>query len=119
VTGGDSPEDLLAFGRRCRDTRNWWAGMTLLCADAHSRYSNLLGDKKKAYLASPEVWSEITSVYDEYLKLNREIEKRLLQIAIRLDKTKKSELAQAAKANDTAGFCKGGTAEPTCRDGRR
>jgi hypothetical protein len=59
---------LLAFGRRCRDTKNWWAGITLLCADAHNRYSNMLGDEKADYLASPEVWSDITSVYDEYLK---------------------------------------------------
>ena len=46
---------------------NWWAGITLLCADAHTRYSNLLGSRKADYLASPEVWSDITSVYDEYL----------------------------------------------------
>jgi hypothetical protein len=63
-----TPEDLLAFGRRCRDTKNWWAGVTLLCADAHNRYSNMLGNERADYLASPEVWSDITSVYDEYLK---------------------------------------------------
>ena len=63
-----TPEDMLAFGRRCRDTRNWWAGITLLCADAHTRYANFLGNRKADYLASPEVWSDITSVYDEYLK---------------------------------------------------
>lgn len=62
------PEDMLAFGRRCRDTKNWWAGITLLCADAHTRYANLLGNQKGNYLASSEVWSDITSVYDEYLK---------------------------------------------------
>ena len=62
-----TPEDMLAFGRRCRDTKNWWAGITLLCADAHTRYANFLGNKKADYLASPEVWSDITSVYDQYL----------------------------------------------------
>ena len=63
-----TPEDMLAFGLRCRDTKNWWSGITLLCADAHTRYSNFLGNRKADYLASPEVWSDITSVYDEYLK---------------------------------------------------
>ena len=63
-----TPEEMLAFGLRCRDTKNWWSGITLLCADAHTRYSNFLGNRKADYLASPEVWSDITSVYDEYLK---------------------------------------------------
>jgi hypothetical protein len=62
-----TPDEILAFGRRCRDTKNWWAGITLLCADAHTRYANLLGNQKADYLASPEVWSDITSVYDVYL----------------------------------------------------
>jgi len=61
-------EEMLAFGRQCRDTKNWSAGITLLCADAHNRHSNRLGAGKGDYLASPEVWPDITSVYDEYLK---------------------------------------------------
>ena len=37
-------------------------------ADAHTRYANFLGNRKADYPASPQVWSDITSVYDEYLK---------------------------------------------------
>ena len=64
-----TPEEMVGFGRQCRDTKNWPAGITLLCADAHMRYSGQFGrDDMEKYLASPEVWSDITSVYDEYLK---------------------------------------------------
>jgi hypothetical protein len=63
-------EEMLAFGRACRAMKNWRAGITLLVVDAHFRYSNLLGlgpAEWSKYLGSPEVWSEIQSVYDEYL----------------------------------------------------
>ena len=33
-----TPEEMLAFGKACRDTKNWWAGITLLDCDAHFRY---------------------------------------------------------------------------------
>lgn len=37
--------------------------------DAHNRYAGQLGrDGMEKYLASPGVWSDITAVYDEYLK---------------------------------------------------
>ncbi len=62
-------EEMVAFGRQCRDTKNWRAAITLLCADAHNRYAGQLDrDGMEKYLASPEVWSDITSVYEEYLK---------------------------------------------------
>jgi hypothetical protein len=62
-------EEMLAFGRACRDTKNWRTGITLLVGDAHLRYSNLLAPTKRSeYLGSPEVWGDIESVYDEYLK---------------------------------------------------
>jgi hypothetical protein len=61
-------EEMLAFGRRCRDTKNWWAGITLLVADAHSRYGSRAAKDHREYMASPEVWADIQSVYDEYLK---------------------------------------------------
>jgi hypothetical protein len=63
-----SPEEMLAFGRQCRNTKNWRAGITLLCADAHWRFACMPGENKNKYLALPEVWADIQSVYDEYLK---------------------------------------------------
>ncbi len=61
-------EEMLAFGRQCRDTKNWKAGITLLCADAHWRIAGMPGQNQNKYLALPEVWADIQSVYDEYLK---------------------------------------------------
>jgi hypothetical protein len=61
-------EEMLAFGRQCRDTKNWRAGITLLCADAHWRIACMPDSDQKKYLALPEVWADIQSVYDEYLK---------------------------------------------------
>jgi hypothetical protein len=64
-----TPEEMLAFGKACRDTKNWRAGITLLACDAHQRYAGLLEPAEASkYLGSPEVWNEIKSIYDEYLK---------------------------------------------------
>jgi hypothetical protein len=61
-------EEMLAFGRACRATKNWRAGITLLVGDAHQRYASSLGPAGRSqYLGRPEVWSEIKAVYDEYL----------------------------------------------------
>jgi hypothetical protein len=67
--GGDTPDEMMAFGKACRATNNWHTGITLLAADAHLRYSSRLArPEKTGYMRSPEVWTEIQSVYDEYLK---------------------------------------------------
>jgi hypothetical protein len=67
--GGDSFDNLLAFGKACAATRNWHTGITLLAADAHLRYWKSLPQKEGLkYMRSPEVWKEIQSVYDEYLQ---------------------------------------------------
>jgi hypothetical protein len=63
-----SVEDMLAFGRACRDTKNSRTGITLLVADAHWRIAGKPGQNQNKYLALPEVWADIQSVYDEYLK---------------------------------------------------
>ena len=55
-------------GAQCRDTKNWRAGITLLVADAHWRIACMPGKNQNKYLALPEVWADIQSVYDEYLK---------------------------------------------------
>lgn len=62
-------EEMLAFGRACRDTKNWRTGITLLVADAHCRIACLHGGMEQVkYMALPEVWADIKPVYDEYLK---------------------------------------------------
>jgi hypothetical protein len=67
--GDRDGKPMLAFGKACRDTKNWRAGITLLCADAHWRYACLVGGKGQVeYMSRPEVWADVQSVYDEYLK---------------------------------------------------
>jgi hypothetical protein len=63
-----SEEEMLAFGRACRDTKNWRTGITLLVADAHRRIACRLGGKQVEYMSLPTVWADIQPVYDEYLK---------------------------------------------------
>lgn len=63
-----SAEEMLAFGRACRDTKNWRTGITLLVADAHWRIAGELGPEQGKYMNLPEVWADIQPVYDEYLK---------------------------------------------------
>jgi hypothetical protein len=61
-------EEMLAFGRACRATGNWWAGITLLFADAHWRHASRLDPVGRAqYLGQPDVWFEIQAVFGEYL----------------------------------------------------
>ncbi len=61
-------EELLAFGKQCRDTKNAKSGIPLLCADAHWRIACMPDVNQVEYLSKPEVWSDIKSVYNEYLK---------------------------------------------------
>lgn len=63
-----SVEEMLAFGRACRDTRNHRTGITLLVADAHWRIAAMDDENQVKYLRQPEVWADIHSVYDEYLR---------------------------------------------------
>ncbi len=63
-----SPEEVLAFGRACRDTKNWQARITLLAADAHIRAVQLKpSDEYRAYFARPEVWDDIRTIFEDYL----------------------------------------------------
>lgn len=62
-------EQMLAFARACRETGNWRSGITLLSPNAHFRYSTMVDSMERTqYLGSPEVWTEIQSVYDESLE---------------------------------------------------
>jgi hypothetical protein len=64
-----SLEEMLAFGKACRDTKNWRAGLTLLVADAHYRADlHLPIYQQSDYWRLPEVRKDIQSVYEEYLQ---------------------------------------------------
>jgi hypothetical protein len=64
-----SPEDLLAFGRACRDTKNWEGELTLLWADARFRACLYMEKEEQTkYLHSQEVRDDIKTVYEEHLK---------------------------------------------------
>ncbi|MFL5329809.1 MAG: hypothetical protein ACJ8C4_12935 [Gemmataceae bacterium] len=65
-----STEAILEFGKKCRETKNWRAGITLLVGEAHLRQAKYLesqGQSVGAYLKQPHVWEEIRAVNDEYL----------------------------------------------------
>jgi hypothetical protein len=64
-----TPEEMLAFGKRCLDTKNWRAGITLLFCDAHRRYKSMLEPGERAkYIDAPETWPPIEAAYKEYLE---------------------------------------------------
>jgi hypothetical protein len=64
-----SREEVLAFGRACRDTKNWRAGITLLVVDAHLAVEEVLPPEEQSrYLRSEEVSNDVKMVYEEYLK---------------------------------------------------
>lgn len=62
-------EEMLAFGRACAATKNWWANLTILNGEAHRRYWWYLDDAEGLkYMQKEEVWAEIKPVYEEFLK---------------------------------------------------
>lgn len=65
---GNSKE-VLAFGRACRDTKNWQVGITLLVADAHyATVSHLPTNQQAGYFHTTWIRDEIKAVFEEYLK---------------------------------------------------
>jgi hypothetical protein len=63
-------EELVAFGRACRDTKNWRSGIPLLVADAHLDIRDQLPseDARNQYMRSDDVWFDIATAYTEHLK---------------------------------------------------
>jgi tetratricopeptide (TPR) repeat protein len=62
-------EEMLEFGRECRQTRNWRSGIAFLLSDVHTRLADYLPREDQVkYYQKPEVWSELQSLYLEYLK---------------------------------------------------
>ena len=64
-----TPEDLLAFGHACRDTRNWASRLPLLLPEARRRMMRTIpAERRSDYFKTAEIWDEVNGVYSEYLK---------------------------------------------------
>lgn len=68
-----SEAEMLAFGRACRDTKNWEGRLPFILVEAHRRLARTslsrgrLEDLSEGYYARPYVWNDIKSVYEPYL----------------------------------------------------
>jgi hypothetical protein len=64
-----SMEEMMAFGRACGATKNWRSGIPLLLPDSYRRAAFYVDEaKRKDFLASPAVYSEIAKLFTEYLQ---------------------------------------------------
>ncbi len=64
-----SDKEVVAFGRACRETRNYPSGIPLLLVTAHFAVCDQLPeDQMREYLSQDEVWKDISGVYEEHLK---------------------------------------------------
>jgi hypothetical protein len=62
-------EELLAFSKACRDTKNWRAGITLLSALPYLYVAQQLpAQQQPLFYRMPAVQNPITEVYTEYLQ---------------------------------------------------
>jgi hypothetical protein len=59
-----SIDDLLDFGRACRDTGNWSTGIPLLLAEAHYRVARMT----RMHFADQAVANELIATYEAYLQ---------------------------------------------------
>jgi hypothetical protein len=68
-----SHDEVLAFGRACRDTHNLASGIPLLLAQAHLDVCELLPEEKQSdYMRNDKVWSDVRSVYEQHLKVYKQ-----------------------------------------------
>ena len=64
-----SDKEVVAFGRACRDTRNYPSGIPLLLVTAHFAVCGRLPeDQMRDYLSQDEVWKDLSGVFEEHLK---------------------------------------------------
>ena len=63
-----SAEDLIAFGRRCGDTKNWQSQISLLEAECYLIATSAWNEPPSGdFWKSPEVWKRCQASFDEYL----------------------------------------------------
>jgi hypothetical protein len=63
---GDGYKDGVSFARECLATGNWRAGIPMLLIAEHRAASEHSGDAK-AYYARPDVWADLSAVYEGQL----------------------------------------------------
>jgi tetratricopeptide (TPR) repeat protein len=61
-----SMEEMLAFGRECRDSKNWYGRLPMVLVNAHDQLSRY-APKPDQYFQLPGVWADIQSVYQPIL----------------------------------------------------
>jgi tetratricopeptide (TPR) repeat protein len=59
----EAAEQMIDFGRQCLATQNWRGGIPTILVEAHRRLADDSLDRRK-YLAQPEVWRDISAVYE-------------------------------------------------------
>jgi len=67
-TGYGNDHDLVAFGRACRDTGNWSAGIPLLLVTAHNYIYQHNISKDPTYRTRPEPLEDLNAVFTALLK---------------------------------------------------
>ena len=65
-----STDDMLEFGRECVQNTNWGGAVPLILVDAHySIYNQYIDPSDRTnYWKDPQVWEDISSAYERYLK---------------------------------------------------
>jgi hypothetical protein len=63
---GGSHAQMVAFGRECMATQNYWGRLPDILFDAHAQIAKERPDAD-AYLASPAVWADIEAVHRTFL----------------------------------------------------
>jgi hypothetical protein len=66
-----STEEMLAFGRACRDSENWERGYPLIVVEAHQKIADMLPSDaaKSAYFRQPDVAADVLYVYAKSVEL--------------------------------------------------
>jgi hypothetical protein len=69
---GGSAEEVLAFGRECAGTGNYYARLPFLLPGAHTQLGGDQGDAGKYLRTDREAWPDVLAVYEPYLKQHPE-----------------------------------------------
>jgi hypothetical protein len=66
-----SPKEMVDFGRFCTGNTNWSGPVRLMVAYAHDAIASSLPDEQRQqdYWSKPEVWEDIRSAFEQFLKL--------------------------------------------------
>jgi hypothetical protein len=62
-----SHREMVAFGRECFETQNWWGPLPTILPDAHRQVATESNDPK-AYYRQPAVWKDVEAVHKSFLE---------------------------------------------------